>query len=30
LTRLTDEEWRDRLYDGDVPRVPWLEPIMAE
>lgn len=30
LTRLTDEEWRDRLYEGDVPGVPWLEPIMAE
>lgn len=26
LNRLTDEEWREKIYDG-VPSVPWLEPI---
>jgi hypothetical protein len=31
LTRLTDDEWRQRLQQGDAPpQVPWLGPILAQ
>jgi hypothetical protein len=29
LNRLTDAEWKSRLLQGEVPQVPWLEPILA-
>jgi hypothetical protein len=29
LTRLTDEEWKQQVYQPDLPQVPWLEPVLA-
>jgi hypothetical protein len=29
LTRLTDEEWKTRVY-GELPVAPWLAPVLAE
>lgn len=30
LTRYTDEEWKDVVFVGDLPNVPWLESILVE
>ncbi len=30
LTRLTDEEWKQRVYQPDLPQVPWLEPLLVK
>lgn len=30
LTRYTDEEWKSMVFAGDLPKVPWLEPILVE
>lgn len=30
LTRYTDEEWKDAVFAGELPQVPWLEPILTE
>jgi Protein of unknown function (DUF3160) len=30
LDRLTDEEWKQRLYSRHVPAVPWLEPLLVK
>jgi hypothetical protein len=29
LTRLTDEEWKQQVYQPDLPQVPWLEPVLV-
>jgi hypothetical protein len=29
LTRLSDEEWKQRIY-SDLPPVPWLEPLLVK
>lgn len=30
LTRLTDEEWKQRLYQRNLPVVPWLETLLVK
>jgi hypothetical protein len=31
LNRLTDEEWKQRIYQQNVPpAVPWLAPLLGE
>ena len=30
LTRLTDEEWKQQVYGGNLPVVPWLEPLLVK
>jgi hypothetical protein len=30
FTRYTDEEWKQAIYDVDLPRVPWLAPVAVD
>ncbi|HEX2869662.1 MAG TPA: DUF3160 domain-containing protein [Polyangiaceae bacterium] len=30
FTRLTDEEWKQKIYGGNLPVVPWLEPLLVK